>query len=180
MIGACPEPRRTRTLHLALMSSRDALNGCGQRDAPTSVGGRGNPLFHCGSVPPAPKLCKTPLRPKSLFRLRFSSPLRYGRHLYRPIASPRPDTPMKSSPLATRRRDRHAAPQRPYRSPGDRKHTNVLIDNAWGSSYILRGAHIPVSPSSDHLRFPMLWAHLKVPHRGLPRVSARREAAYPH
>jgi len=25
----------------------------------------------------------------------------------------------------------------------------------------------------------MFWAHLKVPHRGLPRASARREAAYP-
>jgi len=25
----------------------------------------------------------------------------------------------------------------------------------------------------------MLWAHLKVPYRGLPRASARREAAYP-
>jgi hypothetical protein len=25
----------------------------------------------------------------------------------------------------------------------------------------------------------MLWAYLKVPHRGLPRASARREAAYP-
>ena len=39
-------------------------------------------------------------------------------------------------------------------------------------------AHIPVPPSSDHLRFPMCWVHLKVPHRGLPRASARREAAY--
>ncbi len=24
----------------------------------------------------------------------------------------------------------------------------------------------------------MWWAHLKVPHRGLPRASARREASY--
>ena len=37
-----------------LMHSRDELNGGSQRDAPTSAGGRGDPLFHFGSVPPAP------------------------------------------------------------------------------------------------------------------------------
>ena len=37
-----------------LMHSRDELNGGGQRDAPTSAGGRGDPLFRQGSVPPAP------------------------------------------------------------------------------------------------------------------------------
>jgi hypothetical protein len=35
---------------------------------------------------------------------------------------------------------------------------------------IVVDAHIPVPPSSDHLRFPMFWAHLKVPHRRLPRA----------
>ncbi len=43
------------------------------------------------------------------------------------------------------------------------------IDNAWGTSYSLHGAH-PCTAISGHLRFPMLWAHLKVPHRGLPRA----------
>jgi hypothetical protein len=71
-----------------------------------------------------------------------------------------------------------AASSRPDRSPEDHDQTIVLIDNPCGSSYIHRG-NIPVPPSSGHLRFPMLWAHLKVPHRGLPRASARREAAYP-
>jgi hypothetical protein len=46
----------------------------------------------------------------------------------------------------------------------------MVIDNPWGPSYILHGAHIPVPPSSDRLRIPMLWVHLKVPHPRLPRA----------
>jgi hypothetical protein len=57
--------------------------------------------------------------------------------------------------------------------------TIVRIDTAEGLSYILAAPQILSPPSSGHVRFPMLWAHLKVPHRGLPRASARREAAYP-
>jgi hypothetical protein len=44
------------------------------------------------------------------------------------------------------------------------------IDTAGGTSYIVRGAHVPVPPSSDQLRVPMFWVHLKVPHRRLPRA----------
>lgn len=39
----------------------------------------------------------------------------------------------------------------------------MSIDSTCGSAYILRGVHIPVPPSSDHLRLPMFWVHLKVP-----------------
>lgn len=43
------------------------------------------------------------------------------------------------------------------------------IDNAWGTAYILQGT-LPVPLSSNQLRVPMLWVHLKVPHRRLPRA----------
>jgi hypothetical protein len=36
------------------MPSLHALHGCGYRESPTSVGGRGDPLVHSGTVPPEP------------------------------------------------------------------------------------------------------------------------------
>ena len=40
------------------MQSLDELIACGRSDAPGSTGGGGNPLFHYGSVPPAPVLSR--------------------------------------------------------------------------------------------------------------------------
>jgi hypothetical protein len=64
-------------------------------------------------------------------------------------------------------------------SQEDHQQKFVRIDNSRGLSFIPRSAQITSSPSSRHLRFPMFWAHLKIPHRGLPRAFARREASYP-
>jgi len=43
------------------------------------------------------------------------------------------------------------------------------IDNARGPSYIPHDA-TTAAPSSGRVSFPMCWAHLKVPHRRLPRA----------
>jgi len=75
------------------------------------------------------------------------------------------------------RAGREAQPQELTPVNAHTRKSTMPIDNAWGPSYIPHGA-TTAPPSSGHLRFPMLWAHLKVPHRRLPRASARREAAY--
>ncbi len=67
--------------------------------------------------------------------------------------------------IVTRLPNSHTRPRETVNS-----HPITPIDNPWGPSYILRGAHIPVPPSSDQLRFAMLRVHLKFPHPGLPRA----------
>ncbi len=51
---------------LALTQPLDELITCGQRELPTSAGRRGDPLFHYGSVPPAPKVFFGPFPHDSL------------------------------------------------------------------------------------------------------------------
>jgi hypothetical protein len=85
------------------------------------------------------------------------------------------------------RRDRHATrcligtpPLRNAQSDSreimNRQLCSLTTPAAGHTFYVAR---ITVPPFSGHLRFPMLWTYLKVPHRGLSRAFARREATYP-
>ena len=65
---------------------------------------------------------------------------------------------------------RRVAPQSPRQSVREYEEETLSIDTAEGSSYILTAPEVLSPPPSDHLRFPMCWVHLKVPHRGLPRA----------